>query len=646
MAQKFYDFCAFLALFWHNPCYNGFTMKISGNKTVSKPLAALLTLGAAVLFALFLAGLLLFSANYQKIYHSAPAAEGAVMDFDGYLVTNNNVSSILEGEWEFFYGRWIVTDGDAGESDGYISVPGRWTGREFHGEKLPRSGYASYRAVLKHLDPDLPLFVFRVNYSTPYRVFLNGRLNVVSGTLGREKGEGKVTGSVDELYPYLSDGGDIEVVIELGYTETGGLNASPWLGVQTGGNDLGQFMRNFELSLLGFATAVVLASVMFTAGLYRYQGELSLPFLVFSLLMVLLFSKDVAPRIDIPFAVTLRAGIAARAVLFVILLWHLKEAGAALGRRELLGYGALFAVTAVLFGTLYGTNTFLFPAALVPLGVLSLCYFTLRGEMKPRFKAVYCALLFVLACMFAFELSEGAGIVKFGTELFLSVLTTVMIALFAAVGFFRIRGAARDLLRASELEQELQRVKQQALKAQIKPHFVFNSLTAIQSLYHKDVREGDEALERFARHLRLNVDADGTELVPFEQEIRNILNYFELENMRLGGKLTLLLDVNRTDFSVPVLSLQPLVENAIRHGGTAREGGYISIATNGTEEGVEIVISDNGRGFDPAEVPEGVGLTNSRERLKGLIGAEMRLESKPGEGTTITISLPIQGENQ
>ena len=618
-------------------------MKIKGTKIFT---AALITAGAAVFFALFLAGLLFFSANYQNFYGHAPAAKDGVLDFEGYSVSAGDVDSLLEGEWEFFYGRWIVTDGDTAESDGLIPVPGRWTGRETNGTKLPRSGYASYRLRLKNVEAGIPLLVFRVNYHTPYRVYLNGQLNVRSGEPSRERGGNFASGVVDEGYPYTSDGGDIEVVVELGYSETGGLNATPWLSDRSGANVRGRAMSSFALSLFGFAAAVVLASVMITAGLYRYHPDVSLPFLLLSLFFVLIFSKDLSPRLYLPFGVTVWLGIAAHALALVCLVWHLKKAGMAVGKRALFVYGGAAAAVAVLFASLYGFSAVWIPALAVPLLLLSLNYFILRGEMKTRFKFVYCALVFVLACIFAFELAEGIGFVKFGTEIFLSVLMTVMIALFSAVGFFRIRNAARDILRASELEKELQRVKQQALKAQIKPHFIFNSLTAIQSLYHRDPEEGDEALERFARHLRLNVDADGTELVPFEQEINNILNYFELENMRLGGKLTLLLDVNRTDFFVPVLSLQPLVENAIRHGGTAKEGGYISIETNDKEGGVEIVIEDNGKGFDPKKTPEGVGLTNSRERLIGLIGAEMTVSSEIGKGTAISIFIPdAKGDN-
>lgn len=612
-------------------------MKQIGQKTLSRPTAALCTASAALLLLLFLVGLLLFSASYHEIYDSPPPAKDGVMDFSGYPVTSRKVDSLLDGEWEFYYGKWIVTDGEAGVSDGFIEVPGRWTGIETESGKLPRTGYASYRLILKNVPEDLPIFVYRLNYHTPYRVFLNGQLCVRSGTLS--KSGGRASGVIDERHDFLTDGGDIEIVVELGYSLTGGLTASPWMHAGASGK-LGTAMGNSALVLLGFSAGIFALSVLLTAGFYRYHRDPTLPILLGALLFTLIFSKDLTTRLFIPVSVSFVLGGIGHLLSAAALILHLYRAGMRPSKvgAAVCGGGTLLAF--VLFAALFGTKYVVLPALLIPFLLLSPIYFLARSPMKAKFKGIYTALVFAFACVFAFALAEGVGLIAFGTELFFSVLLSVMILLFALVGFYRIRDITRDVLKASELERELQRVKQQALKAQIKPHFIFNSLTAIQALYHRDLKEGDDALERFARHLRLNVDADGAELIPFEDEIRNILNYFELENLRLGGTLTLLLDINYTDFEVPVLSLQPLVENAIRYGGTGKEGGYISIASGAAEGGVELVISDNGRGFDPEKVPEGVGLTNTRERFRGLLGAAMTLSSAPGQGTSIKIFIP------
>ncbi|MDR3318174.1 MAG: histidine kinase, partial [Clostridiales bacterium] len=210
------------------------------------------------------------------------------------------------------------------------------------------------------------------------------------------------------------------------------------------------------------------------------------------------------------------------------------------------------------------------------------------------------------------------------------------------VHFLQLKNAADRALSALQYENEINLVKMQALKAQIKPHFIFNSLSAIQAMYTSDPAAGEAALSKFAHHLRLNVDSDGKELIPFEEELENTLNYFELENLRWQNKLTLLLNVEYTDFSVPVLSLQPILENAIKYAGTqAKPDGCIQIAARAEECAVIVEVSDNGAGFDVGAVRENaVGLKNVGERFRYILNADVHVDSKIGVGTTVTISIP------
>ena len=137
-------------------------------------------------------------------------------------------------------------------------------------------------------------------------------------------------------------------------------------------------------------------------------------------------------------------------------------------------------------------------------------------------------------------------------------------------------------------------------------------------------------------------DSSGEDIIPFDDEVRNVLNYFELENLRANGKLNLFLDLNYTDFSLPVLSLQPLVENAIRHGELKeKQDGYIQLSSEKTDDAVIITVSDNGKGFDINASHEGVGIENTRKRFE-LINAEMQITSELDRGTTVTIKIPLE----
>lgn len=214
----------------------------------------------------------------------------------------------------------------------------------------------------------------------------------------------------------------------------------------------------------------------------------------------------------------------------------------------------------------------------------------------------------------------------------------IIILVFATIYFFFI---IRTALQASEYKLQVNTLKSEILREQIKPHFIFNSLTTIKSLYHKDLNEGDHAISLFSRHLRSNVEAADTDLIPFERELDNIQNYIELENAKYDRKFTVIYNIDVTEFYVPVLSLQPFVENAIKYSKVnCLEDGYIEISSSESDDEILLEISDNGAGFDESDIkPNSCGIRNSRERFKILMNATIDIQSRKGEGTRVTIHI-------
>ncbi len=597
---------------------------------------ALCALFYAVILS-FLGGLLLFNANYQHIYGS-PEVKGGRIDFAGVELAQRKVACALSGEWEFFHDRWIVTDSDEGAPDGLLAIPGRWTGKDFGKGKLPAQGYASFRITVDGVEEGTPITVFRVNYAGAYRVFLNGTLVTESGTMSKDVWGTHVSGRLDMRRAFVADGGPLTIVIELSATRRGGLLAAPWFS-ESSSDSYGRSLRNFSSAALGVSSAAVLF-VLLTTVFFRLKRDFSLSALMLSLFAHFLFSKDMLYFVPVPYGAALIVEAVSALLAVIAFLWHLHCAGMNASRTFHAVCAGGIAGMVVLFFVLGGTNFVTLPALGALLILCAYSYPLLSSRMHPAMRAIYAVLFAFLISIFAFELADGIGLILFGTEFIFSVEIMGMIACFAVLGLWRIAAAARQAQRAGELERELFRVKQTALKAQIKPHFVFNALTAIQALYRKDLAEGDEALAHFARHLRLNIDSDGEDMIPFEDEVRNILNYFELENLRAGGQLTLLLNINCTDFSVPVLSLQPLVENAILHGETAkRENGFIQLSSDREGGVITIRVTDNGKGFDPSACAAGVGLENTRKRFENMLNADMVVTSAPNEGTEIIITI-------
>ncbi len=199
-----------------------------------------------------------------------------------------------------------------------------------------------------------------------------------------------------------------------------------------------------------------------------------------------------------------------------------------------------------------------------------------------------------------------------------------------------------DMLRR---ELELSEAKTALLMRQISPHFIFNSLHVIIGLCDKDPDHVKPALEHFSEYLRGNLESiTRNELIPFERELAHIREYIALEQYGEGRSFEVEYDLGITDFLLPPLAVQPIVENAIRYGiGTRTSGGHIVIQTTDTPFMTLIRVRDDGSGkssiTDQQKKRQSVGLSNVRQRLKTLCGGEVKLEQSDA-GTTVTISLP------
>ena len=183
----------------------------------------------------------------------------------------------------------------------------------------------------------------------------------------------------------------------------------------------------------------------------------------------------------------------------------------------------------------------------------------------------------------------------------------------------------------------------QIMISQIQPHFLYNTLSTIQALCVEDPPRAARVVKRFGAYLRQNIDSlNQANMIPFSKELEHTRIYAEIEMERFPN-IHISYDVEDDGFLVPALTLQPLVENAIRHGVRIREDGRVSVVARREDGGRVIVITDNGKGFDPAAAqgnPGHIGIQNVRERLQKLCGGTMRIDSAIGEGTTVTIRIP------
>jgi sensor histidine kinase YesM len=165
-------------------------------------------------------------------------------------------------------------------------------------------------------------------------------------------------------------------------------------------------------------------------------------------------------------------------------------------------------------------------------------------------------------------------------------------------------------------------------------------------LCRTDPKLAEEAVLEFSDYLRGNLDALSIKgSISFERELRHLETYLSIEKKRFGEKLPIIYDIKARNFQLPALTLQPIVENAVRHGVTKRDqGGTVTIETRENDSFV-ITVTDDGVGFDVNGKLENdgrshVGIENTMQRLAAICGGTLKIESKPGEGTTAVITIP------
>ena len=206
-------------------------------------------------------------------------------------------------------------------------------------------------------------------------------------------------------------------------------------------------------------------------------------------------------------------------------------------------------------------------------------------------------------------------------------------------------------LRTSELE--LERSKRMLMISQIQPHFMYNSLTSITYLCDKDASQAKKALIDFSKFLRKNLEAmSHKNLVPINEEIEHTKVYLSLEKIRFGEDLDIIFDITDVDFMLPVLTVQPLVENAVKHGINRSESGCgtVCISTEETEDFHKVIIRDDGGGFDVESLKDldgnHIGISNVRKRLYDECGGMLIIKSAPAEGTECTILIPKENHDE
>lgn len=304
----------------------------------------------------------------------------------------------------------------------------------------------------------------------------------------------------------------------------------------------------------------------------------------------------------------------------------------------------LGAITLHCFGIqdCYATKPFIFILLVLSAVVITMCLLQ-EAKLDRETVTTLASWLPLVVTMIFDILNEFFGfanqkLILYGTALMLFVQLGKLI--------FDLRAQYKETIRYQQMQKELYESRVAIMVSQIQPHFLYNSLTSIAMMCTKDPKVAKTATINFADYLRGNMNSlKEKNPVPFKRELEHLKKYIMLEQLRFGDMLGIEYDIQTTDFVLPQLSVQPLVENAIKHGvGMKEDGGTVTISTRETDEYYEVTVSDDGVGFD-TEKPlndgrDHVGMNNVRQRLREMCDAALTIESEIGVGTTSTIRIP------
>ena len=281
--------------------------------------------------------------------------------------------------------------------------------------------------------------------------------------------------------------------------------------------------------------------------------------------------------------------------------------------------------------------------------ILMVCLIKEAFSTKEKDHWLYIGLIFPLIAFFVDAIMTYLGIWEGGvasTYVFIAFFIVAMIAVLQVAPH-----SINALAKAKELETEkivlharLTESQVSTMMSQIRPHFIYNTLGSIEQLCYIDPPKAGSLVHNFAKYLRGNLrELDNPKPILMSQEMEHVRYYVNIENVRFPD-MTFAFEMNSNDFHIPALTIQPIVENAIKHGlMKLPKGGRIRVVSYETDTHHCVLVEDNGVGFDTSvllDERKHVGIRNIRGRLQAMVNGELEIESTVGVGTKVLISIP------
>lgn len=644
-----------------------------------------------ILYVIIVASLIILSLIYYYIHalQQPLCFTGGEIDLSQTSFAADGVID-LNGEWEFYWNQLLEPadfNQQSQENIHYLQVPGNWL-EDQDGHTYKEKGYATYRMRIRNIPSSKYFGLKKANIRNSSKIYINGDLVLEDGTVSKML-QGSVGKNNSEVVYFELEDSSAEIIIQVANHEyiVGGIAKPITFGLQKALQH--KHIRNiiFEITMILIVIIIGLFYLVLFLGSkhYRMKEPATLPLALSCLFfgfMNGIYSERVITLIfpKITLYATYRFGHFMDALSMMMVLLVINKVNKAFlsntVRNLLLVFYSSFilCVLALPFHVYLETLAFYLFCAIIIHFMMWLWLFILflKKDFKSSDQAEHGILVVAIFSIFLYWLDLMLLSLGFKPDMLVSFLAVAVYSISLAILFIMRYSTSYEknqelsiqlIETFSTLDQTSKAVKRNELaflQAQIKPHFLFNALSSIISLCYTDGEKAAQLLTDLSNYLKRSFDIDlKTEFITIENELKLIQAYVDIQKARFGDRIQVYYDIDltATSFQISPLLIEPLMENAIRHGVLKnKDGGQIKLTIKRRQEGIYISVEDNGKGIQEEQIKaiknkqasnlnasggNGVSLMNVYARLRTIYEIELAFETTEN-GTRVYFTLPVE----
>jgi len=578
--------------------------------------------------------------------------DNGVLDISDYQI-NSSKSICLDGKWGFYWNKLLVYPQIIRRiPDSIVQVPKSWGNYSLNGESLSNTGYATYTLHVKtNLAKGTVLALELKTFSSAYNLYINNELIASAGKVARNK-QDEVAEYNPQIVAFSIPDKDFYIIIQTSnfHYSKGGF----WNSIYLGRNDLIVSNLNIQIFEESFAFGTLFVAILLYLIMYVLQkAKKSFLYLVL-LCLSLVLTMDLSDQLfllnlfpDLGFDLIIRiwyiSGISA--IMFGALYFYstFKTKLSRISAKITFVFYSImiliYSLTSPLFFAQLNSGVFVFVTILV----LSMCANIIYCiKSKREYGWLFLAFAIVLFGFYVHDSLLAWNMINdsYGPYMYIASIVFIFVQIY---------------IQAKNTSGYIEKVYSSEigfLQAQIKPHFLYNTINTIISVSRTDVEKSRKLLTNLSRFLRGNFEFKAhSHLYPLKNEISITLAYLEIAKARFEERLNIELDItDERELMVPNLILQPIVENALIHGILPKlEGGTVSISIKKQDKSLVFSVKDNGVGMEKVKTKKAlaeknessIALSNIEQRLRMLYKTGLTIKSVVNEGTEVTWVIPI-----